>query len=318
MTSFRAYTIVVFLSLASWTVATGQEALTSQQFADRLQTYQDRFGELATAPQKAPELRDSIPDSLAVASSHGQITVETKFLRDGLNKFLTSEPKARDKVLSALRDRLNSMRVEAALYEQPDRANDATRKKLDEILSSREFNRVHGPGWLELLKQRIGAWLLKQLRRVSPKVPDLQNAGQIFVWTMIGLAVAVAAVWLYRLSRENMIGGKREILPFLPSSQNWQEWLAQARAQAAAGRWREAIHLGFWAAVSRLESDGVWAPDKARTPREYLKSIPSSSLSREPFSALTRNFEASWYGSRPTTEADFAQFTANLERIGCR
>jgi len=318
MTSFRACVIAVLLSLAAGTLAAGQDVLTAQRYADRLQSYQDRISELNTAPQKAPELRDSIPDSLTVESNHGQITVETEFLREGLDRFLTSEPKAKDKVLSGLGERLRALRVEADLYEQPDRADDATRKKLDEILSSREFNRVRGPSWLELLRQRVGAWLLKQLRKISPKVPDLQNAGQIFVWTMIGLAAAVAGIWLYRLSRESMTGQPREILPFLPSSQSWQEWLAQARAQASAGNWRDAIHLGFWAAVSRLESDGVWAPDKARTPREYLRSIPGSDLSREPFSALTRNFEASWYGARPTTEADFVQFTANLERIGCR
>jgi hypothetical protein len=84
------------------------------------------------------------------------------------------------------------------------------------------------------------------------------------------------------------------------------------------GEWRDAIHFGFWAAVSRLESEGVWPPDKTRTPREYLHAIPDSNLSREPFAAMTRKFESSWYGSRPTTEADFAQFAAHLERLGCR
>jgi hypothetical protein len=67
-----------------------------------------------------------------------------------------------------------------------------------------------------------------------------------------------------------------------------------------------------------LESEGVWPPDKTRTPREYLNAIPGSNLSKEAFAAMTRKFEASWYGSRPTTEADFAQFASQLERLGCR
>jgi hypothetical protein len=41
-------------------------------------------------------------------------------------------------------------------------------------------------------------------------------------------------------------------------------------------------------------------------------------LSKETFAAMTGKFEASWYGSRPTTEVDFAQFAAHLERLGCR
>ncbi len=104
----------------------------------------------------------------------------------------------------------------------------------------------------------------------------------------------------------------------MPSSRSWREWLADARSRAAQGEWRDAIHFGFWAAVSRLESDGVWPPDKTRTPGEYLNSIPGSSLSKEPFAAMARKFEASWYGIRPTTEADFTQFSAHLERLGCR
>ncbi len=156
------------------------------------------------------------------------------------------------------------------------------------------------------------------LRKINPKIPDLQDLGQWFVWGMIALAAAIAGVWLYRVSQENMGAGRREIIPFMPSSRNWREWLADARARAAQGEWRDAVHFGYWAAVSRLESEGVWKPDKTRTPREYLNAIPGSSLSKEPFAAMTGKFEASWYGSRPATEADFAQFAAHLERLGCR
>jgi hypothetical protein len=323
MTSFRLREIVALLLLTGLARGTDppaltQPALTQQQYSEQLQRYGDQVGELSTTPQKGPALRDSIPSSVTVQTSRGDVAVDTQFLRDGLDHFLTAEPKAKAKILSDLGDRLRLMRVEADAYDHPDRTDDATRKRLDEILASREFNRIHGRSALDLWKERIGAWILKQLRKISPKVPDLQNAGQIFVWIMIGLAAAVAGVWLYRISRDSVGGGSREIIPFRPSSRSWQEWLAQAREQAAQGKWRDAIHFGFWAAVSRLESEGVWPPDKARTPREYLTAIPTSSSSREPFSMLTRKFEASWYGARPTTETDFAQFAANLERLGCR
>ncbi len=318
MTLFRFRGIGALLLLKALACASDQPALTPQQYADQLQRYEDQVGELSSAPQKGSALRDSIPTAMTVHTSHGDVVIDAQFLHNGLDHFLTAEPKAKPGILSNLRERLTGMRAESSFYEQPNRADDATRKRLDEILASREFSRVSGPSALELWKQRVGAWILKQLRKISPKVPDLQDAGQIFVWITIGLAAAVAGVWLYRISRDSVAGGNREILPFLPSSRGWHEWLAQAREQAAQGNWRDAIHLGFWAAVSRLESEGVWPPDKARTPREYLTAIPTSSMSREPFSALTRKFEASWYGARPTTELDFAQFAANLERLGCR
>lgn len=304
--------------LVSSMQASDHPALTHAQYVDLLQSYENQIHQLASAPQNAPALRDSIQTSLTVQSSRGNVEVNAEFIREELNRYLTVEPKAKSQVLSALSERLRAMREEADSYEQPSRADEATRKRLEQILATREFNRVRGPSSLELLKERIGAWILKQLRKISPTVPDLQSAGHIFVWTMIALASAVVGVWLYRLSRDSMAGGKREILPFLPSSRSWHEWLSQAREHAALGQWRDAIHLGFWAAVSRLESEGVWPPDRARTPREYLRAIPSSSPSQEPFSALTGKFEASWYGARPTTETDFAQFVANLERLGCR
>jgi Domain of unknown function (DUF4129) len=293
-------------------------AFNHQQYVEQLQSYEIQVSELASTPQDAPALRDALPNALTVQTFRGDVTVETAFLRDALNRFLTVKPQEKPKILFDLGSRLQAMRAEADLYEQPSRADDATRKRLELVLSACEFNRVRGPSALELLKQRIQAWILKQLRKLSPKVPDIRDAGQWFVWTMIALAAAVAGVWLYRISRQNLADARREILPFMPSSRSWHEWLAQAREKAAQGQWRDAIHLGFWAAVSRLESEGVWPPDKARTPREYLSAIPGSSLSKEPFSAITRKFEASWYGDRPTTAADFAQFAANLERLGCR
>lgn len=312
-----ASTMLGFSLLIAGVHASDRNTIPIPQYASTLEAYENKVKELASAPQKAPALRDSVPSSITVETSRGTLVVDTAFISEDLNRFLTVEPKARASILSGLSERLHAMRGEAEWYEQPSKADEATRKRLEAILASAEFSRVRGPSALDLLRQRIGVWILKQLRKINPSVPDLQNAGQIFVWVLIGLAAAFAAVWLYRISRD-MPAGKRAILPFLPSSRTWQEWLAQAQEAAGSGRWREAIHLGFWAAVSRLESEGNWPPDKARTPREYLRSIPSSSPAQQPFSLLTRQFEASWYGVRPATETEFAQFSANLERLGCR
>jgi hypothetical protein len=305
-----------FLLDVAWSI--DRPAQTTPQFVNQLQNYETKINEARSAAEKIPALRDSIPDTIEVQTSRGKLEVETKFLRDGLSQSLTEKPATRAKILSDLSGRLHQMQTEAELYGHPDPVDDAMRARLDRILSSPEFNRVKGPSALELLKQRIAAWMLKQMRKLNPKIPGLADTGYIFVWIVIGLASAVAGVWLYRLSRQNLISSKREILPFLPSSRSWNEWLRQARDEAARGDWRNAIHFGFWAAVSRLEDEGTWPPNKTRTPREYLRAIPESSSAKQPFSSLTRTFEASWYGARPTTESDFAQFTTHLERLGCR
>jgi hypothetical protein len=318
MTVFRPrYCLTALCLLASLGQASAQQPLTTSEYMERLQEYQNQTAELASAPQKAVTFRDSLPDRLTVHSARGDLPVDVGFLRDALNRYLTAKAEAKPNILANAATRLKAMRAEAELYEQADRADAATRKRLDQILSASEFDRVRGPSALELLLKRAQSWIGKQLRKISPKIPDLENLGQWFVWGMFALAASVAGVWLYRVSQQSM-GGAREIMPFMPSSRNWREWLADARARAAQGEWRDAIHFGFWAAVSRLEAEGVWPPDKTRTPREYLNAIPSSSFSKEPFAAVTRKFEASWYGSRPTTEADFSQFAAHLERLGCQ
>ncbi|HWW13210.1 MAG TPA: DUF4129 domain-containing protein [Candidatus Dormibacteraeota bacterium] len=314
----RRYWPAVMFLLAGLGQASERPSFTTTQYVVQLQIWENQIVELASAPQKAVALRDSLPAVLTVQTTRGDMAVDLGFLRDALNRYLTATAEAKPSILTNASRRLKATRAEAELYEQPGRVDDPMRKRLDKILSAREFDRVRGPSPLDLLKQRILAWISKLFKKISPKVPDIQDLGQVFVWGMIALAAAIAGVWLYRVSQQNAGFGKREIVPFLPSARNWREWLADARARAAQGEWRDAVHFGFWAAVSRLESESVWPPDKTRTPREYLNAIPASSSSKEPFAAMTRKFEASWYGSRPTTEADFAQFTAHLESLGCR
>lgn len=319
MTAFRLlYWLAALVLLAPRAQAADVPALTSAQYVERINAYKDELAGLKTVPQRALPFRDSLPDTVSVHTTRGDVSVDMRFLRDALNRYLTSQAAAKPAILASAENRLQAMSAEAELYEQPSRADDTMRQRLDKILSASEFDRVRGPTAVELFKQRLQAWILNLLRKINPKVPDIEDAGQLFVWCAIALAAAIAGTWLYRKSRENMVLGRREILPFLPSPRNWREWLAEARARAANGEWRDAIHFGFWAAVSRLEAEGVWPPDKARTPREYLNAIPASNFSKEPFAAVTRKFESSWYGSRPTTEADFAQFATHLETLGCR
>jgi len=314
----RFYCFAVVFLLVAMEQASGQPALTESQYIDQLERYENQINQLASKPQGAVGFRDSLPGTLTVQTTRGDVPVDLAFLRDALNRFLTATAAEKPNILANVSRRLKAIRAEAGLYEKPDRAHAAMRKQLDQILNAPEFDRVRGLGAVELFWQRVLAWIRKVLRKINPRIPDVQDLGQWFVWGMIALASAIAGVWLYRASQQNLGIGKREILPFRPSTRNWREWLSDARARAAAGEWRDAVHFGFWAAVSRLESEGVWPPDKTRTPREYLKAIPGSCLAKEPFAAMTRRFEASWYGSRPTTEADFAQFAAHLERLGCR
>ena len=53
----------------------------------------------------------------------------------------------------------------------------------------------------------------------------------------------------------------------------WQHWLREARAAAARGDYRAAIHAAYWAAIAHLEETKSLPEDRARTPRESLRLI---------------------------------------------
>jgi hypothetical protein len=299
--------------------ATGDPAsLSLPEYKARLEQYSAEIPKITEHPEHAVDLNRDVPSSFQVQTQAGGIIVSLEFLHNELGKYLTVGPAFRPAILSHLSDRLNAMRDEADRFERARDGDPATRQRLDQILSAREFGRTRGPTELELLQERISAWLRQKMAKLFPKAPDLDQLGQIFVWIVIAIASSILAVWLYRQSRERMLDRPREIIPFAPSAKSWRSWLLEAHAKAALGEWREATRLGFWAAVSRLEGQGIWRPDKARTPREYLSAIPSSDVNRPPFTAVTKAFEAAWYGRRPASADDFRRFITEIEKLGCR
>jgi hypothetical protein len=138
------------------------------------------------------------------------------------------------------------------------------------------------------------------------------------VYTLVGLAVLLMVLWTVRNLRRKEEDAPREIMPFAPSAKNWRTWLAEARQSAEAQDWRNAIHLAYWAGISSLEAGGAWKPNRARTPREYLRLLGTRSPNHRPLTALTRKFEVVWYGKRDAGEADFQETLVQLEQLGCR
>jgi hypothetical protein len=317
MMRLRTACSIAIVGLASF--AAGEDvSLSLADYKVRLQDYSDQVQRVTQQPEYADDFYRVVPTGFQVQTESGPIHVPLDFLHKALESFLKASPQSKPTILTQLAERIKAMRVEADGFEQARPGDPATRERLDRILAAREFGRVHGPTELELLEERIRAWFNEKMRKLFPKAPDVDQLGEIFVWIAIGIVTAILGVWLYRQSRERLLDRPREVLPFLPSSRSWHSWLAEARERAALGEWRDAIHLGFWAAVSRLESDGAWRPDKARTPREYLNAIPPASENKSPFAAVTRTFEAAWYGGRAASAGDFDRFMSELEKLGCR
>jgi len=220
---------------------------------------------------------------------------------------------ARDRVLG----RLRFLRSEAVSFQQPAPDASASRVLMNGILDRREFRDVHGPTWLDRLRQRVLQFVLDLIERLfgSSAIPTVSS---LLVYALIGIAVIVLAVWIVGSIRRSASAESAVPDESLVSEKDSSVWLSEAHAAAARGDWREAVRLVYWCAVSFLEAGGAWRPDRARTPREYLRLLPPSSEERPGLVALTHTFELVWYGAREADPRRFEEALGYLERIGCR
>jgi hypothetical protein len=253
-----------------------------------------------------------IPDTWHVTDGERRFVVRAAWLRDGLRAAAsTGDADSRRKAVVTIERLLADLdRYRAA---PPDYAGE--RRLRDRILARREFAGLHGPTWFDRLKQRATELLLRLLSRIFGSSSFPVVAATV-VYALVALALLVSATWIYRTLRRTAVAPVvPDVVPV--SAREWTAWLTDARRAADGADWRGAIHLAYWAGISYLESLRLWPPDRARTPREYLRLLPPDSQYRTPLSALTSAFEPVWYGRRPATAEEFSRTLADLEHLGC-
>lgn len=292
--------------------------LTLDAYQAQLHGWSQQLGSLAEHPEQAPQLRAALPQKSVVSEGTRSMEVSHSWLNLALAEFIAAKPERKPELLRQMQAHLAAQGREAELFSQTPDYPASSRQKLSEILARREFRNVHGPTLWDQLKQRIFRWIFHWLDRIFTKVSYVPHGGQILVWCVIALAVIVAVTWLKRTVERQIIDWPRETVLFAPSQKHWRKWLAEAREAAQQSRWRDAIHLAYWAGISQLEQGGAWAPDRARTPREYLRLLAGASDKRPVLDALTRRFEIIWYGQHEAGADDFADTLVQLERLGCR
>lgn len=195
-----------------------------------------------------------------------------------------------------------------------------TQDKAREVLSRGEFRRVRAPGLRETWSDRILRWIGDFIRKLGEKTPDMHVVSRTLLWGFIAVAVLLVAFIFksYLEQQEAEVAWKLSggVAPL--SAKSWHAWLKDARAAAASGDWRQAVRFGYWAGISALESAGAWRPDRARTPREYLRLIDAKHQHRGTLNTMTQRFERVWYAQQPATQADFEETVRGLEELGCR
>lgn len=291
--------------------------LTLAEFEQETQRLESAVADLKAQPEGALALHQSIPDQYIVVGNNTSFTISNLVLKKSLGEFRFAYPQRKEKLLNAVQSAIAQMREGTSAFSNPA-SYERERKTLTDVLSRREFRRVSGQTKLEIWAAKLKLWLARLLMKAFGYVPSSEHGSQILTWVLIGTAIILLALWLMRASRRREGELSVERVLFAPSEKHWRTWLTEAKAAADAGNWRDAIHLAYWAGISKLEDSGAWVPDRARTPREYLKIMAARDPNRSALSALTKKFEVVWYGEFPAGASDYQETLRQLEAIGCR
>jgi len=313
--------------------APAARSVTAAEFSTEIAQIEARVRALENDPGGAQVLARALPSRWIVGER--QAAVSADGVR-ALARRLTEQPSRRRELQAALAAQLAELsELASALSASPAgvpsaKANDS-RVRLSQILGRSEFTSAMRGSAFELWKARALHWLIDQLQSFFSIVPLHGAAGRAFLWGVIALLVAMLALWLYRHFRDHGLA-LMELGPAPPRALTWGHWFRTGMELAQAGRFRDAVHALYWAAVYRLEELHVWSLDRARTPREYLRLMATRAGApelrtaaplitpeqRRALELLTTCYELTWYGYRRAGSEEFQAAVAHLEVLGCR
>jgi Domain of unknown function (DUF4129) len=172
------------------------------------------------------------------------------------------------------------------------------RRTVEEVLARPEYR-----GLRPSLLDRTWGWVLDQISRLLDTLGG--GGGSLVAWAVILVVLAVfvaAAAWFLRGVRADpdvadpVTGAIGRVAA---------DWAAEAAGHEQAGRWRDALRCRYRELIAELAAAGLVEEAPGRTTGEYLAELCVSLPDAEPSAtALTRAFEAVWYGSAPASGSD--------------
>jgi hypothetical protein len=202
-----------------------------------------------------------------------------------------------------------------ALHASADRT--AARAVLHDVLSQRAFSHARGEAWTTQFRRRVGHWLTDLWARLLGTRFVRPSGARAVAWIGSTAAVCMLIVWLWRVARRNRRAEPFELRTPGREEREWRAVAQQAVELIREGRIREGARLAYGAAVGRLEEDGAFTHDAARTPREYLRLVPEQHRRRPALSMLTTAFERIWYGSRAASADEGHEIVMLLQELEC-
>jgi hypothetical protein len=167
------------------------------------------------------------------------------------------------------------------------------------------------------MQERIGRWLEDLWARLGGGRSAGRTTALVFAWAAGIAALVGLGFWLARTLASQPRGGPLDLGAGPGARLRARDLALKALFEARSGDVRAAVRSAYHAALIRLEEEGVWRVDEARTPREYLPMLRTSDRRHAPLLELTRRFEHVWYGNRATAADDTERLSAHLETLGC-
>ncbi len=261
---------------------------------------------------------ERLPDGWRVFDGDEHVDVSARWLIAALMA-APAKPDAWPDTRAALVLRLTRVRDEIAANGDVNgaRARARARSAVEPILARSEFQQSAASRWREQLQERIGKWFEDLWARLSGGRGTARGTALVFAWAAALAALIGLGFWLARTIADRPRGTALSLGAVSAVRPRARELALRALAAARLGQTRDAIRCAYGAALVRLEEQGVWRVDDARTPREYLPMLSTTDSRYSVMLDLTRRFEQLWYGNRPVEDDDARRLTDHLEALGC-
>ncbi len=286
----RSLTLADYLALAAETEAAAPTATTAEARA-----LADRWQAIATVV---------LPGGEALPVQH-----------EALAGLLRAEPLDGEAIAAQMAAlRTAAARWQGPLYDEATAA--AARERLDDILARPAFQwQEEQPGFWERLWQRFLRFLFDLIPFGSGAI-DLANIilavlGGAVLFAALGLA---ARALLRGIRPEAAAAGPDGDEPALSAAQALQ----QAEAHSQQGDYRSAVRYLYLSTLLLLEEHGVLRYDRARTNREYLRSVAGQPELHATLRSVVDVFDRVWYGFQPLNEADYDQYETQVRALQTR
>lgn len=250
----------------------------------------------------------AVPSGTVKGGSGESFHADYGWFQEAMQAAKAQPDKARAAAMEVVEARLEE---DAALAEASPQAAvkfAEARRQADAILAQRQFEgEAQRTLWQRLL-QWFYVWLGRLLTGVAAFGSRSPWIGPLLEWGLGALAAALVVVWILRSVRRQRLRLRLEAeRPVEAADERVLNWLQEADGYAARGAYRDAVHCLYWASIAALEGRRLWRPDRARTPREYLRLVETGTAVGTLLRRQTLSFETIWYGLRTARETDYEQ-----------